>query len=50
MAACHYQRGIKITDKEMNAFEARYLHRHEFHGKWNYTMCATRRPVVSPIE
>ncbi len=33
-----YQRGIKITDKEMKAFEARYLHRHEFHGNWNYTI------------
>ena len=33
-----YQRGIKITDKEMKAFEARHLHRHDFHGNWNYTI------------
>jgi hypothetical protein len=45
-----YQRGIKITDKEMKAFEAAHLQRHTFHGDWNYTVCATRRPVVSPIE
>jgi hypothetical protein len=36
-----YQRGIKITDKEMKAFAARHLHRHEFHGDWNYTLTAT---------
>jgi len=35
-----YERGIKITDKEMKAFEATHLHRHEFHGDWNYTVCA----------
>ena len=33
-----YQRGIKITDKEMKAFEAAHLQRHEFHGDWNYTV------------
>jgi hypothetical protein len=45
-----YPTGIKISDKEMKEFEAAHLGRHEFHGDWNYTMCATRRPVVSPIE
>jgi len=35
-----YQRGIKITDKEMKAFEATHLQRHAFHGDWNYTVCA----------
>ena len=35
-----YQRDIKITDKEMKAFEARHLHRHDFHGNWNYTIKA----------
>jgi transposase len=35
-----YQRGIKITDKEMKAFAARHLQRHEFHGDWNYTVTA----------
>ena len=36
-----YPRGIKITDKEMKAFEAVHLQRHEFHGDWNYTVTAT---------
>ena len=35
-----YPRGIKITDKEMKAFEALHLQRHEFHGDWNYTVTA----------
>ncbi len=35
-----YQRGIKITDKEMKVFAARHLQRHEFHGNWNYTVTA----------
>jgi len=33
-----YQRGIKITDKEMKEFAATHLQRHEFHGNWNYTV------------
>ena len=33
-----YHRGIKITDQEMKAFAAAHLHRHEFHGDWNYTV------------
>ncbi len=33
-----YEKGIKITDKEIRAFEARHLQRHEFHGDWNYTV------------
>jgi hypothetical protein len=35
-----YQKGIKIADKEMKAFEARHLQRHDFHGDWNYTITA----------
>ena len=35
-----YPKGIKVTDKEMKAFEARNLRRHEFHGDWNYTVHA----------
>jgi hypothetical protein len=35
-----YPKGIKISDKEMKAFEARRLRRHEFHGDWNYTIPA----------
>ena len=35
-----YQKGIKITDKEMKTFEAAHLQRHAFHGDWNYTVTA----------
>ncbi len=35
-----YETGIKISDKDMKAFEARHLHRHQFHGNWNYTVNA----------
>lgn len=30
-----YQTGIKISDEEMNQIN---LHRHQFHGEWNYTI------------
>jgi hypothetical protein len=30
-----YPKGIKITDAEMKALN---LHRHDFHGEWNYTI------------
>jgi len=33
-----YQKGIKISDKEMQAFEARRLDRHQWHPEWNYTI------------
>ncbi|MGH3846989.1 MAG: ISAzo13-like element transposase-related protein [Pseudonocardiaceae bacterium] len=36
-----YPRGIKITDKEMKAFETAHLRRHGFHGDWNYTVTAS---------
>ena len=39
-----YEKGIKITDKEMRAFEARHLQRHEFHGDWNYSVCDRTDP------
>ena len=35
-----YDRGIKITDNQIAALEATQLHRHEFHGDWNYTLAA----------
>ena len=35
-----YPKGIRIPDKDMKAFEARHLQRHEFHGNWNYTIAA----------
>ena len=33
-----YEKGIKITDQQMKAFEAAHLQRHDFHGEWNYTV------------
>jgi len=33
-----YEKGIKITDKQMRAFEAQHLQHHEFHGNWNNTV------------
>lgn len=33
-----YPTGIKITDREMKAFEKTRLSRHHFHGNWNYTI------------
>ena len=42
-----YPIGIKYTNKQVEALP---ITRHDFHGEWNYTRCATRRPVVSPIE
>ena len=35
-----YEKGIKIPDKQMRTWEARHLHRHDFHGDWNYTVTA----------
>ena len=44
-----YPRGIKIPDKEMKAFEATHLRRHQFHGDWNYTIRATpAHPATRP--
>ena len=40
-----YDRGIKITDKQITALEATQLHRHEFHGDWNYTLTASHTPT-----
>lgn len=41
-----YQKGIKISDKQMRAWEARHLHRHDFHGNWNHTV--TAEPATGP--
>jgi hypothetical protein len=38
-----YPKGIRIPDKDMKAFEARHLRRHDFHGNWNYTIPAEPR-------
>ena len=34
-----YEKGRKVTDAEMAALN---LHRHEFHGDWNYTLIPSR--------
>jgi hypothetical protein len=39
-----YQKGIKIPDRQINDLEATQLHRHEFHGDWNYTLDPATRP------
>jgi hypothetical protein len=44
-----YDRGIKITDKQIAALEATQLHRHEFHGDWNYTLTANHT-ATRPTE
>lgn len=33
-----YPKGVKISNKEMRELERRHLHRHDFHGDWNYTL------------
>ena len=35
-----YEKGIKISDKEWKTWQGDHLHRHEFHGDWNYTITA----------
>jgi hypothetical protein len=40
-----YDRGIKITDKQIATLQATQLHRHEFHGDWNYTLTANHTPT-----
>jgi hypothetical protein len=37
-----YPKGIRISDKDMKAFEAKHLRRHQFHGDWNYSITAAR--------
>ena len=42
-----YPTGVKIPDTQMKALEAEgVLARHNFHGEWNYTLCATRRDEI----
>lgn len=33
-----YPKGITITDREIKDLERRQLHRHQFHGEWNYSL------------
>src|SRR6478752_190860 len=39
-----YEKGIKISDQQMMDVETTQLHRHQFHGDWNYTMHPATRP------
>lgn len=39
-----YEKGIKISDRQMEDLEASQLRRHQFHGDWNYTLTPTTRP------
>ena len=38
-----YPKGVKVTDAEMNALS---LHRHDFHGEWNYTIKPKHDAVI----
>ena len=42
--ASTYEKGIKITDREMRQLETQHLTRHDFHGDWNYCV----RPATPP--
>lgn len=35
-----YEKGIKITDQQIKAFEVAHLQRHDFHGDCDYTVRA----------
>ncbi len=39
-----YETGIKVTNKQIAALN---LHRHDFHGDWNYTVAPTNRLIKS---
>ncbi len=39
-----YEKGIKISDRQIRELEASQLHRHEFHGDWHYSMHPATRP------
>ena len=43
-----YPKGVRITDKDMKAFEAKHLQRHQFHGDWNYSV--TAQPTDNPTH
>ena len=46
-----YEKGIKITDQQMKAFEVAHLQRHDFHGDWNYTVrAATPENATRPRQ
>ena len=38
-----YDTGVRVSDQQMAALP---LTRHDWHGDWNYTLCATRRDGI----
>ncbi len=42
-----YETGIKVTDKDIDALP---MHRHRFHGDWNYTLHPQHRDTVGAAE
>ena len=48
LGAFTYEKGIKITDQQMKAFEVAHLQRHDFHGDWNYTVRAATPENATP--
>ena len=45
-----YEKGIKISDKEMKLLEQRSIRRHGFHGEWNYTLLPAPQPTHPNTE
>jgi hypothetical protein len=39
-----YEKGIKISDQQIEELEASQLQRHKWHGDWNYTLHPATRP------
>ena len=40
-----YPRGIRISNNDIATLEAGQLHRHAFHGDWNYTLNPEESPT-----
>jgi hypothetical protein len=40
-----YEKGIKISDKEMQALVQHSIRRYDFHGDWNYRMLPAPQPT-----
>jgi hypothetical protein len=40
-----YPRGIRISNNDIATLEAGQLHRHDFHGDWNYTLNPEESPT-----
>ena len=44
------KRGVKLSEREMQALEQRSVRREEFHGGWNYTLLPTPRTTSEISE